>query len=164
MKLFNLPLALCLLGLAACSDDGAQSEAQANPQEVAQVVEIADFEKQTFAFDAASMTDGCSINSDMVCAINLFVKCSIDPLREECVNNKAQMPSFVFMQDESLGRPTQVSYQIKRLKPLAGGVVEVSTQSQCNGKWFGLCNGNIIYVMKPMSEGWLVQDVYALGS
>ena len=68
------------------------------------------------------------------------------------------MPSFVFMQDETLTRPTFQSYKITKLTPRADGSVEVHTQSSCNGNWFGLCNGNIIYVMKNINCKVLLRD------
>ena len=68
------------------------------------------------------------------------------------------------MEDESLQRPTQQSYKITKLKPLNDGTVEVYTQSTCNGVWFGLCNGNIIYVMKNVNNKWQVKDIYAISN
>ena len=72
------------------------------------------------------------------------------------------MPSFVFMQDESLQRPTFQSYKITKLKPRSDGAIEVFTQSSCNGNWFGLCNGNIIYVIKNTNSIWQIIDIYAI--
>ena len=40
------------------------------------------------------------------------------------------------------------TYKITKMSPREDGSVEVYTQSSCNGNWFGLCNGNIVYVMK----------------
>ena len=53
---------------------------------------------------------------------------------------------------------------ISKLKPLNDGTVEVYTQSTCNGVWFGLCNGNIIYVMKNVNNKWQVKDIYAISN
>ena len=72
------------------------------------------------------------------------------------------MPKFVFMEDESLQRPTSQSYKITKIKPLSDGSVEVYTQSTCNGNWFGLCNGNIIYVMSHQDNHWIVKEIYAI--
>ena len=86
----------------------------------------------------------------------------INPEFSECAENKDNMPDFVFMQDETLQRPTFQSYKITKLVPRADGAVEVYTQSSCNGNWFGLCNGNIIYVMKNIDSRWRIIDMYAL--
>lgn len=147
-----------LLSLAACSD-----ETQPQQNESA-AISVPDFAKETFSIGKEELEQPCKVNSDMVCAVNLFIKCSINSQMAECQQSKERLPSFVFMQDESLERPTQVTYNITKLKPLSGGVVEVYTRSQCDGKWFGLCNGNIIYVMKPDGQSWAVQDVYATES
>ena len=158
MNKFILFLLAGVLGVSSCSDESDKAIEESDPA----AAEAIDFDKEVFTFDAASLIEGCSAGSEMVCAINLFVKCSIDPQRPECLKNKDRLPSFVFMSDESLERPTHVSYRISRLKPLPGSNVEVYTQSRCNGKWFGLCNGHIIYVMSPAGSDWNVQDVYAL--
>lgn len=151
-------LVLAALSLSACSDETQSAEGESA------TMEVADFARETFSISKAELDKPCQVNSDMVCAVNLFVKCSIDAQIDECQQSKKRLPSFVFMQDESLERPTSVSYNISKLKPLAGGIVEVYTKSQCDGKWFGLCNGNIIYVMRPEDKGWVVQDVYATES
>ena len=66
------------------------------------------------------------------------------------------------MVDDSLDRPTEISYQVTKLKSLDGNLIEVHTQSQCNGNWFGLCKGNIIYVIDFKNNNWIVKDIYAL--
>jgi len=40
-------------------------------------------------------------------------------------------------------------------------MIEVYTQGSCNGMWFGLCEGNIIYVLSNKNGFWAVKDVYA---
>ena len=71
---------------------------------------------------------------------------------------------LTFMEDESLQRPSQASFQIVKLKPIDAHTVEVYTKSDCNGVWFGLCKGNIIYVLNNRSGNWTVKDIYALQS
>lgn len=119
---------------------------------------------EVYSFELQTLTPGCSNESQMICAVNLMVKCTINPDFAECTTNKDKMPKFTFMVDESLGRPTKQTYQITKIKPLPEGLVEVYTKSECDGKWFGLCKGNIIYVMQQKNNLWTVKDVYAVES
>ncbi|MBS4772735.1 MAG: hypothetical protein KHX55_00470 [Proteobacteria bacterium] len=153
---------LCLFVLAGlicgCSE---QDDNAAAPQQAAvPAVEID--ENTVFTFDINTLKPGCDNGSDIICAINNSIKCTINPQFEDCEANKELMPRFVFMEDESLQRPTSQSYKITKLKPRADGAVEVFTQSTCNGNWFGLCNGNIIFVMENKDGRWVVKDLYAL--
>lgn len=120
-------------------------------------------DKETvFTLEADSLKPGCDSSSEIVCTINIAIKCSINPLFSECADNKQNMPSFIFMQDKTLQRPSFITYKITKLKPRSDGAVEVFTESSCNGNWFGLCNGNIIYVMKNINNQWQIIDIYAL--
>lgn len=122
-----------------------------------------DLDKNTvFSFDVNNLKTGCSTNSDLICTINYTIKCILNPSFEECEKQKETMPSFIFMNDETLQRPTFQSYKINKLSPRNDGSVEVYTQSSCNGNWFGLCNGNIIYVMKNINSKWYIKDIYSL--
>ncbi len=151
-----LSLCVILLALAACSKAEENQSAQA-PQSSASI------DKETvFSFDINTIKPGCDSDSEIVCAINASIKCTINPDFAECAELKAYMPNFVFMRDESLQRPTAQSYRITKMKPLSDGTIEVYTQSTCNGNWFGLCNGNIIYVMDRQNDRWVVKDLYAV--
>ena len=155
MKKFAL-LSLAVL-LTACGnqDTTAQKTSQAQTT----------LDKETvFSFDVQNLKEGCDNSSEIVCAINATIKCILNPDFSECSKTKKNMPSFVFMKDESLQRPTFQSYKITKLTPRADGAVEVYTQSSCNGNWFGLCNGNIIYVMRNIDSVWKVEDMYAVES
>ena len=118
--------------------------------------------KTVFSFNVDSLQEGCDTKSDIICTINTTIKCILNPEFSECAKAKEFMPSFVFMQDDTLQRPTFQSYKITKLKPRSDGAVEVYTNSSCNGNWFGLCNGNIIYVMKNYDSKWHIIDMYAL--
>ena len=134
--------------LAGCSQK--QDEQQTNS-----------FEDKEYSYNAENLTEHCSINSEIACAIEAAVKCIINPKISIC--EKLNLPEFVFMDDESLQRPTEQSFRITKLKPLAENVIEVHTIGKCNGNMFGLCNGNIIYVLKNRNgSGWAVSDVYAV--
>lgn len=161
MKKYWLAL-LAFSMLAACSE-------QNDPEDIQPVAEtkqislnqapIFDFADKTFSFQKDSLPDNCPESSEVVCAVNQTAICTISPYQTQC--DKALMPSFIFMEDESLDRPTQISYKIIELKPLAGGQLEVHTDSTCNGNWFGLCDGRIIYVMAQQNGKWIVKDIYA---
>lgn len=145
------------LTISACSKADEQTAAAPQPD--------ASVDNETvFSFDINTLTAGCDNSSQMICAINASIKCTINPDFAECAEQKAYMPNFIFMQDESLQRPTSQSYKITKIKPLSDGTVEVYTQSTCNGNWFGLCNGNIIYVMDNQNGRWAVKDLYAVES
>lgn len=154
-KYLALLTALCLV--SACSEQ--KQEENATEAQKAETPAMTDYADKEFTFDAASLQTGCEENSELVCTLNMAVKCSINPKLADCDAKK--LPKFIFMEDESLERPTQVTYKINKLKPLAGGMVEVYTSSRCNASWFGLCEGNIIYVMSAADGGWAVKDVYA---
>lgn len=117
------------------------------------------FDDITHSYKLGTLTTGCNKGSEIVCAIDLYAKCTIDPSGEECRKNR--LPKFVFMEDDSLGRPDEISFKIIKIKPIDANMIEVYTQSSCNGTWFGLCNGNIIYVLSNKSGQWVVKDVYA---
>lgn len=152
-KLLSLFL-VCLI-FCACSPKEETSQNVSNSN-----IEI---DKNTvFSFDINTLSPGCEHSSLMVCAINASIKCTINPNFEECTKLKAYMPNFIFMSDENLKRPTSQSYKITKIKPISDGSIEVYTQSTCNGNWFGLCNGNIIYVMDYQNNKWSVKDIYAV--
>lgn len=144
--------------ISSCSK---QEEQKAAPQKQ-EVPVVSIDENIVYTFDLNTLKSGCENGSEMICAINNSIKCTINQQFAECETNKDLMPDFIFMQDDSLKRPTSQSYKITKLKPLADGNVEVYTQSTCNGNWFGLCNGNIIYVMENRGGRWAVKDLYAL--
>ncbi len=147
---------ICFLALfCACSEQPEQKKEQSGPKTEFSTEDV-------YSFNIENLQTGCSENSDVVCSINNYVKCTIDPHFSDCAKNKDFMPRFVFMEDENLQRPTNQSYKILKLKPLPNGNIEVYTQSTCNGNWFGLCNGNIIYVMENKENRWNILEVYAI--
>ncbi len=151
-------LFLFIIGLVFCACS-PQEESSNSPSSSP----TAEIDKNTvFSFDINTLSSGCEHSSLMICAINASIKCTINPNFEECAKQKAYMPNFIFMEDESLKRPTSQSYKITKIKPISDGSIEVYTQSTCNGNWFGLCNGNIIYVMDYQNNKWHVKDIYAV--
>ena len=169
MKKFLLALGSVLL-ISACSDQKEEKNptqdtavrAESSEQEVVLPTYDMNFEKQTYRYDIQDLETNCNKGSEIVCAVELQVKCTINPKLAICDHKK--LPRFTFMEDESLRRPTTMSFQMIKIKPIDAQTIEVYTQSECNGGWFGLCQGNIIYVLNHKSGQWIVKDVYALQS
>lgn len=157
-KLLSVLAAVCLI--AACSPQ--ETEQDKTAENISPAAPQVPLDEEIYSFDLNTLTPGCSGDSQIICAINMSVKCTINPEFSECAEHKDEMPDFVFMQDESLQRPTSQSYKITKIKPLKDNLVEVYTQSTCNGNWFGLCNGNIIYVMNLKDGKWIVNELYAI--
>lgn len=122
--------------------------------------QTASFEEKAYEYDAANLPESCDLNSEMACAVDFAVKCTLNPDYQGCRGSK--LPSFIFMEDENLQRPTQMSFQIAKIKPIAADLIELHTDSTCNGNWFGLCQGRVIYVLVPDGEHWRVKDIYAI--
>ncbi|MFV0626676.1 MAG: hypothetical protein ACK5N8_04945 [Alphaproteobacteria bacterium] len=117
------------------------------------------FDSNVRSFKTQELNADCE-GDPAICAVDLAVKCSVNPKLDFC--DKKRLPRFVFMEDESLGRPTYVNYKVLKIHPIDASTVEVQTESTCDGLWFGLCNGNIIYVVNKDSKGWKVNEIYAL--
>lgn len=117
--------------------------------------------KETVAvYDVNNLEEGCSLNSEMACAVDFAVKCTLNPQYNGCVSSK--LPRFIFMEDQNLERPTEMSFKIVKIKPISADLVEIHTDSDCNGNWFGLCRGRVIYVLVPEGQTWRVKDIYAM--
>lgn len=165
MKKLWMILALTAI-VSACSEKSDSSNDMATEtaasQEEAPKMEAPkiDYENQLFEFDVSNLNWQCDKNSEIVCALDLAVKCTLDPKKENCTRDK--MPDFIFMEDEFLERPTKMSYRITKLKPVDANTIEVYTKGNCNGNWMGLCNGNVIYVMGMENGSWVVKEIYAI--
>ena len=115
-----------------------------------------------FEYKKDSLSSDCNQESKMLCAVEFATKCTIDPDFTGCKESK--LPKFIFMNDESLKRPTEISFKVHKIKPISADLVEIHTNSVCNGNWFGLCQGRVIYVVVPDGESWRVKDIYAIES
>ena len=117
-----------------------------------------------FTLNKDTLQKGCSVDNVQLCAVEQTIKCTINPDFDNCQEekNKGRIPQFVFITDSGTDRPTEISYKFTDKKNLNNQTVEYYTDSTCNGTWFGLCHGRIIYVLAPDSEGWSVKDVYAI--
>lgn len=160
----KLVVVLCMLALLGFSfylvsktKDADRTVVEADVVEV----EMPKLPEQTFTFSADSLSPQCALDDTMFCAVETAVKCTINPNLPFCA--KADLPKFVFMQEPGLDRPTEMSYKIIDKKILNNDTTEVYTESNCNGNWFGLCQGTIIYVMAQKPENaWYVKDIYAI--
>lgn len=163
MKPFII-IAAAMLMLGACSDkpEDQKSEDLATLTSTDDTTTSApkiEYENQVFEFDAANIDPKCDKDSQLVCALDLAIKCTLNPKMAECDKNK--LPGYIFFEDENLGRPTKMSYRIYKLKPLDANMISVYTEGTCNGNLMGLCQGNIIYVMGLEEGQWQVKDTYA---
>ena len=117
-------------------------------------------EDMVFEYKKDTLADDCDQDSKMLCAVDFATKCTINPSFKGC--KESRLPKFIFMNDESLKRPTEISFKVHKIKPLSADLVEIHTDSTCNGNWFGLCQGRVIYVVVPDGESWRVKDIYAI--
>lgn len=130
------------------------SEKQAKNEEVLDLNKI-------YTFSRESLPISCTVKNAQLCAVEGAVKCTINPDFEGC--KTFNLPKFIFMQDSQLDRPTEISYRIANKKVLINDTVEIYTDSACNGGWFGLCQGTVIYVLaKEDGKKWYVKDIYAI--
>lgn len=160
-KLIVILCMLALLGfsfyLVSKTKDADRTVVEENVVEV----EMPKLPEQLFSFAKDSLDAQCSSNENLFCAVEKAVKCTINPEFEPC--RKADLPQFIFMSDPGLDRPTEMSYKIIDKKIINNDTVEIYTDSSCNGNWFGLCQGTIIYVMAKKPENiWYVKDIYAV--
>jgi len=130
-----------------------------NPNETPSVTPKS-FDNVVHSYDAEHLSDKCVLNSAMACAVETAVKCTLNPDFNGC--RDAKLPKFIFMTDEALGRPTKMSFKIAKIKPINNELIEIHTDGTCDGNWFGLCNGRIIYVLVPSGDDWRVKDIYAI--
>ena len=103
----------------------------------------------------------CENEDKVFCAIEKIVKCTIDPELEFC--DKGGIPSFVLVKTEENIRPTEISFAITNMKPVPESEdIVVYTKSECNGSWFGLCQGTVIYSLTTRNGLWEVNNIFAL--
>lgn len=119
------------------------------------------FNEELHLYKASDLNSGCASDDKIFCAIERTVKCTMAPEFDEC--DKKYVPSFVLGKIKDVVRPTEMSFQIVKIKPIAGEKdIAVYTKSDCDTMWFGLCKGTVVYSLSPKGEGWAVTNIYAL--
>lgn len=112
-------------------------------------------------FSQENLPPACTVKNEQLCAVESAVKCTINPQLDGC--SAYNLPKFIFMQDPELDRPTEISYKVTNKKNLINDTTEIYTDSACNGGWFGLCQGTVIYVLaRGQNRKWFVKDIYAV--
>lgn len=134
-------------------------ETNADEEQVEAVIEEA-LPDVIYTFNIENVSEECSQDNPQFCAVENAVKCTVTPDMEFC--KKLNLPEFIFMKDPSIDRPSEISYKIVNKKVLPNNTTEIYTESACNGNWFGLCQGTVIYVLTPTNETWQVKDIYAI--
>lgn len=118
---------------------------------------------EIYTWNTQNLTEECSFDKQMLCAVETAIKCTIKPDGKDC--KTVNLPKFIFMTEQSVNRPTEIAYKFTNKKPLPNNTVEIYTESSCNGTWFGLCQGTVIYVLSPNEKNtdtWYVRDIYAV--
>ncbi|MCM1323774.1 MAG: hypothetical protein NC218_06395 [Acetobacter sp.] len=113
------------------------------------------------SYTVVDVNNVCSAEDKIFCAIERAVKCTLVPELEGC--SKEVVPAFILGRPDVAERPTEMSFAITKIKPVAEGAdISVYTTSTCNAVWFGLCEGTVVYALSPRAEGWVVTNIYAL--
>ncbi len=113
------------------------------------------------SYSINDLSGECQADDKIFCAIEQTVKCTISPDLAIC--NKEFVPGFVLGKTEEAIRPTQISFEIVKIKPIPGTQdISVYTKSDCDAIWFGLCKGTVIYSLSRKENKWAVTNIYAL--
>ena len=113
-----------------------------------------------YNFNHQSLPEDCSEQEAIYCAVENAVKCTINPDNDKC--KSLNLPTFIFLKDPSVERPSEINYRYTDKKVLPNGTVELYTESSCNARWFGLCQGNVIYVLDETEDNWYIKDIYSI--
>jgi len=159
---------LCMLGLLgfSCSllkKSEPQEKTDIQNEEVTVQKEEEKLPDSLYTFNIENLPQECAEQNEMLCAVEKAIKCTIDTNMKNC--HELDLPKFIFMSDQSIERPTEISYKFINKKVLPNNTVEIYTDSVCNAKWFGLCQGTVIYVLVPANstvKEWHVKDIYAI--
>ena len=128
---------------------------------VSQVKAVEKVSDSVHSYSAQDIKSGCEAEDKIFCAIERTVKCTLAPELDGCVADV--VPSFVIGKVEKEIRPTEISFEITKIKPITGtNDISVYTKSDCNASWFGLCKGNVIYSLSNKDGNWVVNNIYAL--
>lgn len=114
------------------------------------------------SYTIENITEGCSAEDKIFCAVERVVKCTIAPTLSDC--DKNLIPAFIVEQAQDTDRPTEISFKFTKIKPIPeSSDLSIYTQSDCNAMWFGLCKGTVVYSLTPNNNGnWSVTNIFAL--
>lgn len=164
-KILVIVLMLALFGWSLTLINKTKPEkiiVQADGEQEAVIEAEETLPEDAFSFNTQNVTTECSEGlSDMLCAVENAVKCTIKPDLENCAG--LNLPQFIFMTDPTAERPTEMNYKFINKEVQPNGTTHIYTESTCNGGWFGLCQGTVIYVVGQTKSGkWNVKDIYAI--
>ena len=112
-------------------------------------------------YNSGDLQTECSSDDKIFCAVELTVKCTMDPELAGC--DKSVVPSFVLGKTEEVERPSEISFKVVKIKPITNSSdISVYTESDCNALWFGLCKGTVVYSLTPKDNTWAVTNIFAL--
>ena len=150
---------IALLGIGAIYLMTGDKESKIS--EIAKGKEIKEVKLSFNSYNKDSLKEECESQDEVFCAIEKTVKCSIN--KELSICKKGDVPNFVLGETEDDVRPQNISFAITKIKPVQDSRdIAVYTKSQCDGSWFGLCNGTVIYSLSMDDGSWKVVNVYAL--
>ena len=113
---------------------------------------------KTYHFQKDKFTPDCT-ESDVICAVDLTAKCTINPKMEGCTEKT--VPSFIFQEFEAAKRPSQITFNIIQIKQTTPEMISVVTKSKCDEKWYGLCQDTVIYILNTKDKNLFVSDIYS---
>ena len=125
------------------------------------IEEVQTVSDSVHSYSINDLATSCQSDDKIFCAIEQTVKCTMAPDLEGC--NQDFVPGFVVGKTDETPRPTQISFEIIKIKPIPGtNDSSVYTKSDCDAIWFGLCKGTVIYSLKQKDNRWAVTNIYAL--
>ena len=154
---------LALVGFSISLLFKSKPTAQQTPEKKEPLQAIEDILPDTiYELKADNLPTECAENNKQLCAVENAIICTLNPKIEAC--QQLKLPKFIFMNDPTIERPTEINYRFVNKKVLPNNTTEIYTESTCNAGWFGLCQGTVIYVLTPINtaEKWHVKDIYAI--
>lgn len=161
-KIAVIALMLILFGWSLTLIGKTKTETVVAETEDAPAVQVEEqLPEDVYSFNAQDLTEECSEGlSEMLCTVERAVKCTLKPDLPMC--SKLNLLPFIFMTDPTAERPTEMNYRFINKQVFPSGRTEIYTESSCNGGWFGLCQGTIIYSLEQSNGKWYVNDIYAI--
>jgi len=161
MVVFILVFALGIWGMIMLQGRKLPEKAVIQSEPVSQVAQDKYNEDKVYTYSIDDLQSGCSADDQIFCAVERSVKCTISPDLDGC--DKGSVPGFVLGKSDDVERPTEISFKLVKIKPIPeSSDVSVYTESECNAKWFGLCQGTVVYSLTMKNEQWVVTNIFAM--